>query len=304
MFSCSLDFLKSEGDITRPPQPRSPQRRPPHPRATSTSLKRPPPLPSCSSPDLGYPPTSPSRGHRPNPSPKHNPLGHTTSTPDLKSPPPLRPNPSSSPNLQSSVTRTKAPLPKPRQRKPSQGDDSDPVVSPTHLTGSVESDPRSPPPPVTPRTNREPFPSAHAIGSGGAEGQGDMLTSVPVQAAPRNRVVISEKVASLQIQPNGLYQQQREREVRENHQQPQPPTSKAPPVPRKRTSKTTPPATAEVEPKAAPPTATPTTTGSQQMSLRKRKGGGIRVPLWQAPPPPSWTPPPTPAGTEPSKKEK
>ena len=259
------EFLKSEGDIRH--SPASSLHRSPHPYTTSTSLKRPPPLPSCSSPDFSasiprYPPTIPEPTKLSHPYP----LPRTISSPDFTKPPPPRPYPSTSPELQgSSTTHSKAPLPKPRQRKPSRSDNIEPTLSPTRPAKSTESSPSPPAPPVMPRAAKDPSTS----GGSTSGGRGEMLASMPVHPAPRNRVVISEKVASLQIQPNGLYQ--REREPREH--------LKGPPVPRKRTNKSSqepipaqpPPGPIHSEPKAIPTTTS--NSNSRQMSKTEEEGG-------------------------------
>ena len=294
--------------------------------------RRPPPLPSCSTPDL----TQPLRPQIASPDRTNPPLRSQITSPDLTKTsqpctnPPLRsrmtspdltktslphPTPLSpdlakplarGPYLSSSPehsTHAKAPLPKPRQRKPSRSDDIEPNISPT-LAKNMETSPFPPAPPVTPRTGKDrAYLSSSPSHSSSAVGHGEMLASMPAPAALRNRVIISEKVASLQIQPNGYHQREREREQREREREQREQAvasttgGKAPPVPRKRTNKSL----QESSPAHLIPEVTTPIPIPNKMSTRKRKGGGIRIALWQAPPPPSWTPPATPTVTDSSK---
>lgn len=183
-------------------------------------------------------------------------------------------------------------MPKPRTRKPSRGDDIDPAFSsstsqvrPAESEESVEATLSSPVRPVVRRRvgSKGASPSLQVTSrSSTSNSQDELLTSSPVRMpAPRARDAAGEKSASMQVQP--LHQKSRA----------------DPPIPRKRHNKTS--SESEVQPKASPATA-PT---YQQVSLRTRKkGGGIRMPLWKAPPPPTWTPPATPTPNDPTRKEK
>ena len=200
-------------------------------------------------------------------------------------------------------TNIKAPMPKPRPRKSSRGDDIDPTLSgsasPPHAAELEVGRDGNPAPPVVRRRlrskgalpNSQVTSNRYRTESGDSSSpltsQDELLTSSPVHIpTPRSRS--REGVAvSMQVQP--LHQKSGAGGM----------NTKAPPIPRKRPNKTV-SESGCVQPKPSP-AATPL---HYQGTRPRKKGGGIRMPLWKAPPPPIWTPPATPTPKDPTKKEK
>lgn len=182
----------------------------------------------------------------------------------------------------------KAPMPKPRVRKPSKEDTSSSYSSQAHPAEperSVEASLVSPTRPMVRRRlgSKGASPNPHSTNrtDGGSQyPQDELLTSSPVcvpPRTPREADPAGGKSSSMQVQA---------------------PVLKAPPTPRRRPNKT-------VSESDLVQTSIASTSHHQLSLVRtRRKGGGIRVPLWKAPPPPIWTPPETPTSKDPNRKEK
>lgn len=231
-------------------------------------------------------------------------------SPKRRSPPPFspeagtngRPQAHQLPYISELQTNIKPPLPKPRLRKTSRGDDIDPTLSPPaaqpHPAEPKVRRDGSPAPPVVRRRlkSKGASPTSQVTNSSRCKAdsgedssspltsQDELLTSSPVRhPAPRTRA--REGMAtSTQVKP--LHQKSSAGGL----------DTGAPPTPSKRPNKTA----SESEPKASPVPAPLHHQGSRP----RKKGGGIRMPLWKAPPPPTWTPPATPIPKDPTKKEK
>ena len=205
----------------------------------------------------------------------------STSTTKTSPPPPLPPLLllSSSPNKSSHLSHsqepqaTKAPLPKPRLRKPSRGEEA----AATDESGSL-------PVPIArkrlgSRGQGEAGTSSEEIAiSSSSSSSSSSAVAPPLLPRPKARMLVNSNKSSSPSVPA-------QQKVSDGGKV-------AMPTPRKRVNKKTEAAVeanySRVQPKPTPTSATPTVNPYRS----RKKGGGIRMPLWKAPPPPSWTPPP------------